>query len=95
MEDTQEELLEKTLELTEENNRMLRHLSRRAKIATIVGVIRWTIILLVALGGFYFLQQYFTKIMELYTKVSDSASMFDASQGSFQESFEKFKELFQ
>jgi hypothetical protein len=95
MEDTKEELLEKTLELSEENNKMLKNLLRRARFATWVGIVRWTIIILVALGGYYFLQQYFQKVLELYGKVSDSATMFDSSQQTWKEAYEKFKAAFE
>ena len=73
---------------------MLHGLTRRARIATAVGIARWAIIILVTLGGYYVLQQYMAKVADLYTKVSDSANVIDTSQDSVKKAIEDFKNMF-
>lgn len=51
-------LLEKTYRLAVENNELLHNLKRRARLATAVKVLYWTVIIGLSFGAFYFIQPY-------------------------------------
>lgn len=51
-------ILANTLTLTEENNRMLKAMRRAQKIATVMRIVYWLIIIGIAIGAFYFLQPF-------------------------------------
>ncbi len=86
--------LDRLEQIEEENNEMLHGLTRRARLATAIGLVRWAIIILVTLGGYYVLQQYMAKVAELYTKVNSSAGAIDGTQEAIQGALEQFKGLF-
>jgi hypothetical protein len=86
--------LDRLERIEEENNEMLHGLTRRARIATAVGIARWAIVILVTLGGYYVLQQYIAKVTDLYTKVNNSANVIDTSQDSVKKAIEDFKNMF-
>lgn len=62
MDPQSKDLLQKTFALAEENNKMLRHIRRSQKVANIMSIIYWLIIIGIAIGAFYFLQPYITQI---------------------------------
>lgn len=86
--------LDRLERIEEENNELLHGLTRRARIATAIGIARWAIIILVTLGGYYVLQQYMAKVADLYNKVSDSANVIDTSQDAVKNAIEDFKNMF-
>ena len=66
MDDESKKLLEDTLELTKENNEMLRHMRRSQKFSFILRAIYWFVIIGIALGSFYFLQPYIDGLQNAY-----------------------------
>lgn len=58
MENDNQELLEKLLRLTEENNVMLRRIQSRARWGTIFRVAYWVLLIGLSIGAFYFIQPY-------------------------------------
>lgn len=65
-------LLNKTLEIAEENNKMLRSLTRSMKIARIMSAIYWVFIIGSAVGAFYLIQPYIEALMATYKDASNS-----------------------
>ncbi|MBC8464821.1 MAG: hypothetical protein H8D63_00390 [Parcubacteria group bacterium] len=73
--DSQEKkMLEETLKLAKENNSML-HKMRRAQIwKRITRIIYWSVIIIVALVGYYILQPFFEGVGEAYNTVRESVA---------------------
>ncbi len=51
-------LLERTHELAEDNNKMLRSIKRSGRISMILRILYWAVIVGVSVGAFYFIQPY-------------------------------------
>ncbi len=51
-------LLERTHEMTEENNKILRSLRRSRRISLILSISYWVLIIGLSVGAFYFIQPY-------------------------------------
>ncbi len=63
-------LLNKAFELAEENNKMLRALTRSMKIARIMSAVYWIFIIGSAVGAFYLIQPYIEGVMSAYENAS-------------------------
>lgn len=70
IEDTQKELLE----LTRENNKILKSLRAHNRWATFSHIVYWLIIVGVSLGTFYYLQPYLESLMKTYNQIQSAAS---------------------
>ncbi|MBI1974253.1 MAG: hypothetical protein HYS51_00095 [Candidatus Zambryskibacteria bacterium] len=62
-------LLEQTLKLSEENNRMLRNIRKTQRRAAIYGFIKLVIIIVPLVAGYLFLQPYLNQALEGYNGV--------------------------
>lgn len=62
-------LLERVVELAEENNKILRGLRRAARWGQFFTFIKWLIIIGSAFGAYYYLQPYLDQLMEVYKKL--------------------------
>ena len=73
MEETEiKQLLQKNLELSEENNKMLHHV-RRVQIRQFYwNAIKFVIIIALALGSLYFLEPYLEKVTGIFSQVTGS-----------------------
>lgn len=60
-------LLEETLELTQENNKMLHKVRSVQQWATFWSLLKVFLIVGIALGSFYFLQPYIDQLMSIYS----------------------------
>ena len=65
-------LLERTLKLSEENNRILQKLDRKAKWAILWGFIKILIVVLPLVAGYIFLQPFLDQSMTEYSSTFDS-----------------------
>ena len=54
------------LQLSRENNAYIKKVRKSQKASTIFTVIYWIVIVIVALGGFYFAQPYVSNMVNLY-----------------------------
>ena len=61
--DEEKELLERTLELSEDNNEILKKLDRKARWVFIWGFIKIVIIILPLVVGYFLLQPYFEQAL--------------------------------
>ncbi len=66
----EKELLERAVELSEENNEMLRSMHRSMKIARIMSIVYWVFIIGSAVGAFYLIQPYIEGVMSAYQNAS-------------------------
>jgi len=62
----EKELLKRCLELAEENNSMLHSMRRSMRLARVMSIIYWVVIIGTALGALYLVQPYIDTIMSVY-----------------------------
>jgi hypothetical protein len=67
-------MLERTLKLAEENNRILKGIQRQARIASILRFLYVLVVIAFAVLMYYFLQPYLTQLMEIYTGYEEKAT---------------------
>jgi len=60
------ELLDRSVELSEENNKMLHSMRRSMRIRSFMTVVYWVIIIGSAVGAYYFIQPYVDQIVNVY-----------------------------
>lgn len=65
MDNETREKIDRVLELVEENNELLHKMHRSARFAFFIRVAYWTILILLSLGAFYFIQPYIEKIFSI------------------------------
>jgi len=70
MDSESKKLLEETLELARENNKMLHKVRGVQKWAAFWSGLKIFIIIGIALGSFYFLEPYINKVTDLYNSIS-------------------------
>ena len=70
MDQESKQLLQNTLVLAEENNKMLHKIRGVQKRGTLWQVLKLIIIIGIALGSFYYIEPYLNKIIDLYNSVS-------------------------
>jgi len=66
------EMLEQTLELTRDNNKILHKIRRNNIISSIIRALYWIIILGTAFGAYYFIQPYLSMIGEGYIEIREN-----------------------
>jgi uncharacterized membrane protein len=64
------ELLDRSVALTEENNKMLHGMKRSMFWSRVMSVIYWLFIIGISIGAFYFMQPYIDQITKLYGQAS-------------------------
>jgi len=74
MEPIYKEKLERTFELAEENNKMLKKIVRSMRWSRIFRTISAIVIIGASVGIFYFLQPFFEQIAETYSVFRDSVN---------------------
>lgn len=72
MDPEDKKLLEKVYELAEENNEMLRKVRTVQKRQYLFQIIRWTLIIGISIGAFYFLQPYVDNFQYFLEDTSDT-----------------------
>jgi hypothetical protein len=65
------ELLNKTVTLTEENNKMLHGILRAMRIQRIMSIIYWVFILGSAIGAYYIIQPYLSDLVNIYSSTGN------------------------
>ncbi len=65
------ELIEETLALSRENNKMLRSIQRTARIGQVMQIMYWLLIIGASVGAYYFVQPYLEQLLEAYSGVQD------------------------
>lgn len=67
------ELLKRSVELAEENNDMLHSMRRSMRLARIMSIMYWVVIIGSAVGAFYLIQPYLSAITGTYGNVTGGA----------------------
>lgn len=76
MQSEEREMLKKTLELTQENNDLLRSIKRGMFWSKIIRIIYWVIIVGAAVGIFYYIQPYLDGAINAYSGIKSSLQGF-------------------
>ena len=82
------ELLKRSVELGEENNTILRSMRRSMRLARIMSILYWVVIIGSAVGAFYLIQPYINAITGAYGGVRDTVG---GSASGLQSMFDIFK----
>ena len=69
-------LLERTLKLAEENNKILRKVESRAKRAALYGFIKLVLILLPFVVGYFLIEPYIDEAQEGYSNIQELVDTF-------------------
>jgi len=89
MDPESKKLLEETLTLEQENNKILHSMRRSMMWTRVMNVIYWLIIIGISVGAFYFLQPYFDKVIGLYNTISGTEQKVNTTSNSFQDLLKK------
>ena len=81
MDPESKKLLEESLKLGEENNKLLRSLHRSMRIRRFMSIIYWVLIIGSAFGAYYFAEPYIGQVKEAY--------------GGAKSNFEEYNQFFQ
>lgn len=76
------ELLEKSVSLSEENNKMLHAMRRSMFWAHVSSVLYWLVIIGISVGAFYYLEPYVEKAMNLYNSISNVQQKLNTNSSS-------------
>lgn len=74
MDSESKKLLEQTLELAEENNKMLHSLKRHMQVSRIVSIVYWVFIIGSALGAYYLVQPYVDQVIGVYNGATEKVN---------------------
>lgn len=68
MNSEERELLERTLKISEENNRILKGIRRTGRLATAFKIFYWLLIIGLGFGAYYFIEPYVKQFNAVYTQ---------------------------
>ncbi len=71
-------MLEDTMELAKDNNKMLHHIRNSQRWASLMRVIYWAIIIAIGIGSYYFIQPYVTEVQKI---MKESGATLDKIKG--------------
>ncbi|MFA6227197.1 MAG: hypothetical protein WC631_01815 [Candidatus Paceibacterota bacterium] len=71
MNPNEKELLQKTHDLSEENNKILRSIRRSNRLSSFFRVIYWIIIIVAAFGTYWFIQPYLNMVSNVYSGIQN------------------------
>ncbi len=66
---------EELKEIVLENNRILRNLESKARLATIFGVIKWFVYIGIVIGLFAFMKPIYEQLLETYSGIKESTEI--------------------
>ncbi len=81
METQDKQRLERVLELSEENNRILKKMLRSMRWGRLVRVIYWSVILAASVGAFYYVQPYWDGLVDIYGGAQETVEKINSSFG--------------
>ena len=89
MDPESKKMIEETFYLAKENNKMLLKIRSVQKWDIFWSLLKWFVVIGIALGSFYYLEPYVNKIINFYGSISGT-SQNAGSSGSFQDLLKKF-----
>lgn len=85
MDSESRKLLQETLELAKENNKMLSSVRRSMRIARVMSVVYWVFIIGSAVGAYYLIQPYVEQLIDVYNGAKGSIENIDGVLESFKQ----------
>ena len=76
MQPEEKEMLKKTLELSQENNHLLRSIKRSMAWGRIIKIIYWVILIGAAIGAYYYIEPYIDTAVDAYGNVKGDLKSF-------------------
>ena len=92
MEPSIEKKLDDLMELTVENNHMLRKMRQAQRFTVVMRTLYWVLIIGLAFGSFYFVKPYFEQLTKVYTQGATSFQTIQSELGNLQGLFKKGSE---
>lgn len=83
----EKELLQKTYELSEENNKILHSLRRSNRVRSFFRIVYWVLIICVSVGAFYYIQPYVNVVIKAYQGIQNDINTFKTTTGSIMDRF--------
>ena len=80
------ELLERAVELGEENQKVLKSIKRSMTVSRVIRILYWVVIIGASVGLFYFFQPYIDKTVSFYGGLSDGVGDVNSFLDSFNNS---------
>lgn len=77
MDSEESKLLKKSVELAEENNKILRYIKRSMHVSSILRFIYWIFIFGTAVGAYYLIQPYIDQVTSLFGGAKSDAKSFN------------------
>jgi hypothetical protein len=84
MEENERRLLDETVLLARENNRLLRKIVRRERLQAIWATIKLLVIVSLAFGAYYYIQPYILQLIAAYRVLSGSLQGLEQVQSNLQ-----------
>jgi hypothetical protein len=81
--DSREDTLKELLKIEQENNRMLRNLRSSMRWNHFFTVIKWVIVIGVIVGGFYYIEPYVAKVIDVVTAGKADGNAISQSWNTF------------
>lgn len=72
MNSEERELLERTLRISEENNKILKGMRRAGRLGTAFRIFYWLVIIGLGFGAYYFIEPYVKHFNSVYTQFNDT-----------------------
>lgn len=74
MDSQEKQRLERVLELSEENNQILKRMLRGMRWGRLVRIIYWSVIIAASVGAFYYIQPYWDALRGFYGGAQDTVN---------------------
>ncbi|MEK7150466.1 MAG: hypothetical protein AAB736_02555 [Patescibacteria group bacterium] len=73
----EKELLERTLKISEENNKILKSIRRAGRFSFFFKMFYWLLIIGIGLGSYYFIEPYLKQMTDTYLKINSTVKSFN------------------
>lgn len=77
MDQEDKEFIRRTLELTEENNKILRKMRSAMRWGRAWRIFYWVVVIGISIGAFYFIQPYIEQVLGIYSGLGVDVSKFN------------------
>lgn len=77
MDQEDKEFIRRTLELTEENNKILRKMRSAMRWGRAWRIFYWVVVIGISIGAFYFIQPYIEQVLGIYSGLGMDVSKFN------------------
>ena len=95
MEPAEKDLLQRNLQLAEDNNRMLHSMRRSQRWGAVLRIVWWLVIFgASAAAYYYYLQPYLEQLLALYQKAQQGGAQAESAMEQFQQMMANFANFF-